>query len=118
MMCAAITAGVLTWGGWLIISERRFESGMAEVRRLMDADRFAEARPILVRLFSGWSADPEVAYRLGVCSHAVGDIPAAVSAWERVDPRSAWGCAPASLAPARWSATLGGSTRPRWSSRD
>ena len=91
MICLAITAGILAWGGWLIISERRFESGMAEVRRLMDADRFAEARPILVRLLSGWSDRPRG--RLSSRASArtpVGDIPAAMAAWERVDPRSAW----------------------------
>ena len=112
-MCTAFTAGVLGWGGWLIVSERRIESSLANARRLMDADRFGEARPLLTRLFAGWPDDPEVAYRLGVCSHAGGDIPAAIAAWSRVNPRSAWGVRAGLARTARWSATSAGTARPR-----
>ena len=91
LLCVALLAGGLSWGGWLIVAARRFETGLAEVRRLMDADRFGEARQRLIHLPSAWSNDPEVAYRLGVCAHAGGDIPAALAAWSRVDLRSDWG---------------------------
>ncbi len=82
---------MLSWGTWLVVSGRRFQSGLAEARQLMDADRFPEARRLLISLPSRWSNDPEFAYRLGVCSHAGGDIAAAMAAWSRVEPRSAWG---------------------------
>jgi tetratricopeptide (TPR) repeat protein len=99
-LCKALLAGALSWAGWLIVTARRFESGLAEVRRLMDADQFGTARERLRRLSSVSSNDPEVAYRLGVCAHAGGDIPAALAAWSRVAPRSDWGVR-ASLARAR-----------------
>jgi hypothetical protein len=56
----------------------------------MDADRFSEARAWLVRAPLRWSGDPEVAYRLGVCEHAGGNIKSALAAWARVEPRSKW----------------------------
>jgi enediyne biosynthesis protein E4 len=91
VICLAIALGMMTWGTWFVISGRRFQSGLAEARRLMDADRFPEARRLLIGLPSQWSNDPEFAYRLGVCSHAGGDIGAAMAAWARVEPRSDWG---------------------------
>ena len=36
-LCLALLAGGLGWGGWLIAEARRFETGLAAVRRLMDA---------------------------------------------------------------------------------
>jgi tetratricopeptide (TPR) repeat protein len=90
ILCLVLLIGGLAWVGWLIASVRRFESGLDQARRLMDADRFAEAREYLLHLPPGRSNDPEVAYRLGVCAHAGGEIPAALAVWSRVDPRSTW----------------------------
>jgi tetratricopeptide (TPR) repeat protein len=70
--------------GWFV------GSALAQARRLMDADRFPEARELLVRAPLRWSSSSEAAYRLGVCEHAGGDFRAALAAWERVDPRSSW----------------------------
>ncbi len=100
IMCLALLIGVLSGVGWLMGMERRSESDLTRVRRLMDADRFGEARERLLRLPPTRSNDPEVAYRLGVCEHAGGDLPAALAAWSRVDPRSSW-AARAGLARAR-----------------
>ncbi len=100
VLCGAILVGMLAWGGWTVLRERRLASDLVEARRLMDDDRFLEARPLLVRLAAGRPDDAEIAYRLGVCSHAAGQIDAALAAWERVGPRSAW-TARAGLARAR-----------------
>ncbi|HEV3021668.1 MAG TPA: FG-GAP-like repeat-containing protein, partial [Pirellulales bacterium] len=98
-MCLA-SLGASAWGGWRIVADWRFESGLARVRRLMDVDQFPQARQWLIALPSRWSSDPEVNYRRGVCEHAGGDIQAALAAWSRVEPRSRW-FARAALARAR-----------------
>ncbi len=117
IVCVALLAGGLTWGGWLIVSARRFESGLAEVRKLMDADQFDAARERLRNLPWAWSNGPEVAYRLGVCEHASGDIPAALAAWSRVDLRSDWGVRAGLARAGLWSATSASSATPKSSSR-
>ncbi len=90
LICLGITVGLLGWGGWFVFREQRFASRLTQVRRLMDADRFQEARPLLISLLSRGANGAEVAYRLGVCAHAGGDIPAALAAWSRVAPRTEW----------------------------
>ena len=117
VMCLALLVGMLTGVGWLMATARVAESDLTLVRRLMDADRFAEARERLIHLPPGRSNDPEVAYRLGVCEHARGDIPAALAAWSRVDPRSAWAAQAGLARPAPWWATSAGSAKARRSSR-
>jgi enediyne biosynthesis protein E4 len=89
-MCSAIMAGVRAMGGWFLVAERRLESGLPDARRLMDADRFGEALPLLRAYASVHLGDAEVAYPLGVCRHAGGNSPAALAARSRVDPRSPW----------------------------
>ncbi len=88
---ATVLLGALAWVGWTVVVERRFTLGMAEARRLMETNRFPEALLVLRALPSAHANDPEVAYRLGTCAHAVGDLNLALSAWERVAPDSAWG---------------------------
>ena len=56
----------------------------------MDADRFREAKRSLKRLPSPWAGEPEVAYRIGVCEHAGGNIQAALDAWLQVKPHTTW----------------------------
>ncbi|MHB1557965.1 MAG: FG-GAP-like repeat-containing protein [Isosphaeraceae bacterium] len=90
LLCAALLVGLLAWGGWTVLRERRLASDLVEVRRLMDADQFLKARPLLARLAVGRPDDAEIAYRLGVCSHAAGRIDEALAAWERVDAQSVW----------------------------
>jgi tetratricopeptide (TPR) repeat protein len=85
----AISA-IAGWVGWWAFWTWRVESELSKVRQLMDADRFREAKRALLRLPSSWANQPELAYRLGVCEHAGGDIRAALAAWSRVEPRSIW----------------------------
>lgn len=92
--------GTLAWGSWRLVTASRFESGLARVRQLMDEDRFPEARQWLRHVPGKRANDPEIAYRLGVCEHAAGNIPEAIAAWSRVPLSSAWG-AKAGLARAR-----------------
>jgi len=90
IICLVTLLGMVGWVAWQVVSARQFESGLARVRRLMDTDQFAAARQWLVLLAPPWSKNAEVAYRLGVCEHASGDIQAALTAWSRVEPRSPW----------------------------
>ncbi len=90
VLCAVLLMGMLVWGGWTVFGERRLSANLVEARRLMDAEQFLEARPLLVRLAADRPDDDEIAYRLGVCSHAAGRIDEALAAWERVGLRSAW----------------------------
>ena len=80
---------LVSLGCW-VLSSWIFARALSQARRLMDADRFPEARARLVRAPLRWSSSSEVAYRLGVCEHAGGDFAAALAAWERVEPRSSW----------------------------
>ena len=80
---------VVSLGCW-VLSSWLFARALTQARRLMDADRFAEARQWLVRAPLQWSSSSEVAYRLGVCEHASGNFAGAIAAWERVEPRSIW----------------------------
>ena len=67
----------LGWAWWL-------DTQLSPVRRLMDEDRFSEARIKLVGIARWWPRHPEVAYRLGVCEHAAGNVPGALALWSRV----------------------------------
>jgi tetratricopeptide (TPR) repeat protein len=89
-MCVVLLGGTALGSVWLTFWARSFRSGLARVRRSMDADRFSEARAWLVQLPPPWSDQPEVAYRLGVCEHAQGNIKAALAAWARVKAPSPW----------------------------
>lgn len=86
-----VMLGVLAFGVFWQISEWRHARGLQRVREQMAVYRFAEAREWLADLPSWRSGRPEEAYRLGVCEHAGGDIPAALAAWSRVPPDSEWG---------------------------
>ena len=89
-ICLAVILGlVISLGVW-ILSALLFEKNLGRARRLMDADRFSEARQCLVRIPWRWSNSPEAAYRLGVCEHAAGNVQAALAAWASVDSRSTW----------------------------
>ena len=90
LLCLGLTLGLLLWTGLRGFSAWSSERNLVQARRLMDADRFGEARQWLVGVPSRWSTSPEMAYRLGVCEHAAGNINAALAAWERVDPHSTW----------------------------
>ena len=79
-------------GSWVVVASH-IERSLVQVRRLMEADRFAEARRMLGRVPGRWSGNPEWAYRLGVCEHAGGNIEAAVAAWASVDMRLGVGAA-------------------------
>ncbi len=81
---------MLSWVGWWAFWAWRFESELSRVRRLMDADRFREAKRSLLHLPSPWAGQPEVVYRLGVCEHAGGNVQAALAAWLRVESHSPW----------------------------
>ena len=81
---------VLACGGAWAVSAWRYESRLAHARRLMQTHRFAEARASLVGLSSSLASDPEAGYRVGVCEHALGNIPGAVAVWSRVAPGSPW----------------------------
>ncbi len=86
---AALTA-VLGWLGWWAFWAWRSESELAKIRQLMESDRFREAKRSILRLPSPWANQPELVYRLGVCEHAAGNIPAALAAWSRVEPHTIW----------------------------
>ena len=87
-----ILAGLslVLWGGWWAVAGFRFESGLSRARRLMDDHQFPEARRWLAQVGPRWANDPEIAYRLGVCEHAGGNLQAALAAWERAEPHSHW----------------------------
>jgi tetratricopeptide (TPR) repeat protein len=85
-MTIALLGALAGWASFAWSVER----SLANTRRLIDADRFAEARGLLVRVPLCWTNSPEAAYRLGVCEHAGGNITAAVASWARVDAHSAW----------------------------
>ena len=91
VICLGLTLGLLLALGLWILWISRFETSLAQARRLMDGDRFAEARAYLMGVPLRWSRDPEVRYRLGVCEHACGQISAAVEAWSAVDQHTSWG---------------------------
>lgn len=90
LICLVLAAGLLTLSGSLVASAWLTERSLERVRRLMDEDKFAEARRWLVAFPVRWSNSPEAAYRLGVCEHARGDVKAALAAWERVAPEPIW----------------------------
>ena len=66
--------GLLVSLGCWVVSSWLFARALTQARRLMDADRFAEARQWLVGVPLRWSSSSEVAYRLGVCEHAGGNF--------------------------------------------
>jgi tetratricopeptide (TPR) repeat protein len=99
-VCLGLTLALLVSAGVWICSAWLFEKTLAEARRLMDADRFSEARQSLLRVPWVWLKNPEWAYRLGVCEHAGGDFQAALAAWTIVDSRSSW-AVPAGVARAK-----------------
>ena len=90
LLAVVAVAGGLAWGIGRVVSDRRFEAEEERARRLMAEERFPEARGPLQELARRRPGDPEVAYRLGVCAHAVGDLDGALAAWSRVGPGSAW----------------------------
>jgi tetratricopeptide (TPR) repeat protein len=90
LICLVLTLAVLGSLGALVVAAWSVERSLAHARRLMEADRFGEAREWLVGVPWRWMTNPERSYRLGVCEHAGGDIQAALAAWASVDPRSNW----------------------------
>ncbi len=91
LLFAAAALGALAWLGFSIDDGWRFETGLKQVRALMDADHFGDALIWLRARPARWADEPEICYRRGVCEHAAGNIDAALDAWSRVDPRSPWG---------------------------
>ncbi|AMV39403.1 FG-GAP-like repeat-containing protein [Planctomyces sp. SH-PL62] len=87
------------FGSWAV-AQWRFATSLEQSRLLMEAQRFPEARERLLGLRSSRPSDPEVAYRLGVCEHAVGRPEASLAAWAGVSPGNEW-WGKASLARAR-----------------
>jgi enediyne biosynthesis protein E4 len=81
----------VAWGATEVVAGLRFDSALADARKLMSADQFVEARGKLIQIPTRWSSDPEVNFRLGVCEHAAGNITQAVKVWARVPLSSQWG---------------------------
>ncbi len=78
------------WGTARLVQSWRFESTLEQVRGLMAAHRFSEARICLLNLSPRWANEPEAAYSLGVCEHAGGNFPAALAAWSRIQSGTSW----------------------------
>ncbi|MFO0960628.1 MAG: FG-GAP-like repeat-containing protein [Isosphaeraceae bacterium] len=99
-LVAAVVAAALVGYVSGVIRDRRAGRDLVEARRLMEAERFDVAHRLLIRIPAGREADAEVAYRLGVCEHALGDPRTALKRWEQVGPKNPW-TLPAALAAAQ-----------------
>ncbi|MDR3639541.1 MAG: FG-GAP-like repeat-containing protein [Isosphaeraceae bacterium] len=84
--CLAAGSLALAWGTWRFVAMWRFEAGLDWARQEAASGRYEAPRRWLAGLSPQWSADPEAAYWLGVCSRAEGYHEQAVAAWARVAP--------------------------------
>lgn len=91
LLLASLCGAGLLWGGWAWWTDRRYQRAMDEIEAEMRSGRYAVACRDLRRLLS-WKADPTggIAYYLGTCELARGQPQAAIDAWARVEPGSAF----------------------------
>jgi tetratricopeptide (TPR) repeat protein len=91
LLLALLGGAGLLWGGRVWWTDRNYKRAMAEIESEIMADRYAIACRDLNRLLS-WKSDPNggITYLLGSCELARGRNPAAMAAWERVVPGSAF----------------------------
>ena len=91
LLLALFVGAGLIGGGWAWWTDRRYQSAMEEIESQIVAGRYAIACRNLDKLLS-WKADPNggIVYLLGSCELARGRTQAAVEAWARVVPGSAF----------------------------
>jgi enediyne biosynthesis protein E4 len=91
LLLAFLGGAGLVWGGWAWWTNRRYQSAMEEIESAIVAGRYAIACRNLDRLLT-WKTDRNggIVYLLGSCELARGRIQAALEAWARVEPGSAF----------------------------
>jgi enediyne biosynthesis protein E4 len=91
LLFLGITLLALGWGALWIRSERRFQSGLNNVRAQIEAKQFDVARRWLAEQSARRPENAEVSFLLGICEDSAGRPEAALNAWARVPLASPWG---------------------------
>jgi tetratricopeptide (TPR) repeat protein len=77
--------------GYRVLRQRQLRQELQEAETEFNKGLTGSARRRLVALESRWPGHPEVEFRLGACEQAIGRLPAALQAWERVPAASSFG---------------------------
>ena len=85
IMVIAVILG-MAW----VVASRRHRSVMDRVDREIAAGRYGAARQHLSELTTRWMRPDEFDYRLGLCEGHLGHDEAALAAWGRLPPKSAY----------------------------
>jgi len=97
---------LVLWAGWTHHVQRQARRELDLAMQDMAAGRQSLARKRLVDLVASRLLQDEALYQLGLCDEARGRFDAALSAWERIPPRSSF-ASQATLARARALANTG-----------
>jgi enediyne biosynthesis protein E4 len=90
VVLALLCAAAVLWGGWSGWMDWHYQTAMAEISTEVAAGRYAIAARDLAELLASKPDSDEAAYLLGACEQARGRNQAAVEAWARVTPGSAF----------------------------
>jgi enediyne biosynthesis protein E4 len=80
VLSVATVVGAIFW----IVRTSQWESELRAVRTLVNAQKFAEAKPRIERLAKRRPGQGEVEFLLGLCEQSSGHADAAIAAWVRV----------------------------------